>query len=122
MDQNNLLENIIEFNNKSRPKTKEVKDKKRDTFDSVGALYEGWELILNALRNETFPIKIWGKGLRILTPNQMLQRLPIALTQIKVGNTSEKLLNEIRQIIYSLNREKEITTKVYKNLINSIKV
>ena len=52
----------------------------------------------------------------------MLQRLPIALTQIKAGNTSEKLLNEIRQIIYSLNREKEITTKVYKNLINSIKV
>ena len=122
MDQNNLLENIIEFNNKPRPKTKESKDKKRDTFDSVSALYEGWELILNAFRNEASPIKIWGKGLRILTPNQMLQRLPIALTQIKAGNTSEKLLNEIRQIIYSLNREKEITTKVYKNLINSIKV
>ena len=52
----------------------------------------------------------------------MLQRLPIALTQIKAGNTSEKLLNEIRQIIYSLNREKETTTKVCKNLINSIKV
>ena len=41
MDQNNLLENIIEFNNKPRPKTKEGKDKKRDTFDSVSALYEG---------------------------------------------------------------------------------
>ena len=122
MDQNNLSENIIEFNNKPRPKTKEGKDKKRDTFDSVSALYEDWELILNAFRNETFPIKIWGKRLRILTPNQMLQRLPIALTQIKAGNTSEKLLNEIRQIIYSLNREKETTTKVCKNLINSIKV
>ena len=43
-----------------------------------------------------------GTGLKILTPNQMLQRLPIALAQIKAGNNSETLLNEIRQIVYSL--------------------
>ena len=48
---------------------------------------------------------------KILTPKQMLQRLPIALTQIKVGNISEDLLNEIRQIIYSLYREKEVSKK-----------
>ena len=58
-----------------------------------------------------------GKGLKILTPKQMLQRLPIALTQVKAGNNSEKLLNEIRQIIYSLYQSKKITKKVYDNLM-----
>ena len=62
-----------------------------------------------------------GKGLKILTPNQMLKRLPIALAQVKSGNNSESLLNEIRQIVYSLYRSKEITKKVYSNIINSIK-
>ena len=63
-----------------------------------------------------------SKGLKILTPNQMLKRLPIALAQIKAGNNSESLLNEIRQIVYYLYRSKEITKKVYNNIINSIKV
>ena len=63
-----------------------------------------------------------GTGIKILTPNQMLKRLPIALAQIKAGNNSESLLNEIRQIVYSLYRPKEITKKVYNNIINSIKV
>ena len=62
-----------------------------------------------------------GKGLKILTPNQMLKRLPIALAQVKAGNNSESLVNEIRQIVYSLYRSKEITKKVYNNIINSIK-
>ena len=52
-----------------------------------------------------------GKGIKILTPKQMLQRLPIALAQVKSCNASENLLNEIRQIIYSLYREKEVTKK-----------
>ena len=47
-----------------------------------------------------------GEGLKILTPSQMLKRLPIALAQIKAGNNSENLLNEIRQIVYSLYRSK----------------
>ena len=63
-----------------------------------------------------------GTGLKILTPNQMLKRLPIALAQIKAGNNSKSLLNEIRQIVYSLYRSKEVTKKVYNNIINSIKV
>ena len=63
-----------------------------------------------------------GIGLKILTPNQMLKRLPIALAQVKAGDNSENLLNEIRQIVYSLYRSKEITKKVYNNIINSIKV
>ena len=53
----------------------------------------------------------------------MLQRLPVALAQIKAGNTSEKLLNEIRQVIYSLYQEKEVTEKkLYNNIMNSIKL
>ena len=48
----------------------------------------------------------------------MLQRLPIALAQVKAGNTFENLLNEIRQIIYSLYRQKETTKKVYNNIMN----
>ena len=62
-----------------------------------------------------------GTGLKILTPNQMLKRLPIALAQIKAGNNSESLLNEIRQIVYFLYLSKEITKKVYNNIIKSIK-
>ena len=63
-----------------------------------------------------------GTGLKILTPKQLLQRLAIALAQIKAGNNSESLLNEITQIIYSLYQSKEVTKKVYSNIIKSIKV
>ena len=62
-----------------------------------------------------------GTGLKILTPIQMLKRLPIALAQIKAGNNSESLLNEIRQIVYSLYRSKEITKKVSNNIIKTNK-
>ena len=50
----------------------------------------------------------------------MLQRLPIALAQVKKDNNSQNLLNEIRQIIYSLYQSKEITKKVYNNLMKSL--
>ena len=62
------------------------------------------------------------KGRKILPPKQMLQRLPIALAQVKAGNNSESLLNEIRQIVYSLYQSKQITKKVYNNIIKSINV
>ena len=64
--------------------------------------------------------KTKGTELKILTPKQMLQRLPIALAQVKAGNTSENLLKEIREIIYSLYQSKKITKKVYNNLIKSL--
>ena len=63
-----------------------------------------------------------GKGLKILTPKQMLQRLPIALVQLKAGNNSESLLNEIRKIFYSLYQSKQITRKVYNNIIKPINI
>ena len=62
-----------------------------------------------------------GEGLKVLTPNQMLKSLPIALAQIKSGNNSERLLNEIRQIVYYLYRSKKIIKMLYNNIINSIK-
>ena len=61
-------------------------------------------------------IKQQGTGLEILTPKQMIQRLTIVFAQIKAGNNSENLLNEIRQIIYSLYESKNIK-KVYNNII-----
>ena len=61
-----------------------------------------------------------GKGLKILTPKQMLQRLPIALAQVKAGNNSESLLNEIRQIVYSLYQSKPISKKLYNHIVKSI--
>ena len=61
-----------------------------------------------------------GKGLKILTPDQMLSRLPITLAQLKAGNNSEKLENEIRQLLYFLYRSKKLTKQLYKSLIDII--
>ena len=61
-----------------------------------------------------------GEGLKILTPKQMLSRLPIILAQLKAGNNSEKLKNEIRQLLYSLYRSKKLTKQLYKNLVDII--
>ena len=64
-----------------------------------------------------------GTGRKIPTPKQMLQRLSIALAKTKAGNNSKSSLNEIREIVYSLyHQSKEITKKVYNNIIKSIKV
>ena len=60
-----------------------------------------------------------GLGLKILTPNQMLSRLPITLAQLNVGNNSKKL-NEIRQLLYSLKKKKKLTKQFYKSLIDII--
>ena len=61
-----------------------------------------------------------GQGLKISTPDQMLSRLPITLAQLKAGNNSEKLKNEIGQQLHSLYRSKKLTETIYNNLINTI--
>ena len=61
-----------------------------------------------------------GKGLKILTNKQMLNRSPILIAQIEAGNNSIKLKNEAKQILYSLYRSKVLTKTVYNNLIKSI--
>ena len=60
-----------------------------------------------------------GSRLKILTPNQMLSRLPISLAQLNAGNNSEKLKNEIRQLLYSLYRSKNLTKNIYKSLVDT---
>ena len=60
------------------------------------------------------------KGLKILTPSQMLSILPISLAQLKAGNNSEKLKNEIRQLLFSFYRSKKLTKQIYKSLIDII--
>ena len=124
MEQANLLSYISDFM-KTKPRDLEKKKLRADVFNSVTGLVQGREAVLTAFKSGIFQASKEsqeGKGLKILTPNQMLKRLPIALAQVKAGNNSESLLNEIRQIVYSLYRSKEITKKVYNNIINSIKV
>ena len=58
--------------------------------------------------------------MKMLTPNQMLNRLPIALAQLQAGNNSNKLKNEIKQLLYSLHRSKYITEQIYKKLVGII--
>ena len=105
------------------------KQLKSDIVDSVTSLIQGREMVINAFKSGIFKVSKEpqedeksqeGKGCKILKPNQMLKRLPIALAQVKAGNNSKSLLNEIRQIVYSLYRSKEITKTVYNNIINSI--
>ena len=82
--------------------------------------YDDYSLMMPEAKIKAKQNEAKGKGLKILTPKQMLQRLPIALAQVKAGNNSENLLNEIRQIVYSLYQSKQITKKVYNNLIKSL--
>ena len=112
-------------------KTQNKNDRKK-TFLKTYIIFLGREKVLNAFDSKIFPIKIERRGfsdsvsdhsnLEILAPKQMLERLPIVFAQVKAGNTSENLLNEIRQIVCSSYWAKEITEKVYNNIVNSIKV
>ena len=89
----------------------------RDGYNEYGFNRNG----LNKNRlNKHGKKKIPGSGLKILTPQQMLAHLPILLTQIKAGNNSVDLKNEIRQLLHSLYRSKQIRKTVYKNLIATI--
>ena len=124
------------------PKTLfEIKDKKKND-DFVESIKNRWSDLKDEIEKMSVeekeikkPDKIWkiveeilkfnkqneeGKSLNILTPNQMLSRLPIVLAQLEAGNNSEKLKNEKRQLLYYLYRSKNITKQVYNNLINYI--
>ena len=129
-EQANLLSHISDFM-KTKPRDPEKRKLRADVLSSVTGLVNGREMVLTAFKSGIFQVSKEsqeskganeGEGLKILTPNQMLKRLPIALAQVKAGNNSESLLNEIRQIVYSLYRSKEVTKNVYNNIINSIKV
>ena len=94
---------------------------KRNVLNTAKDFYECRELVISTFKSGLFPLKsTTGTGLKILTPKQMLQRLPIALAQVKAGNNSESLLNEIRQNIFSWYQSRKITKKVYNNIFKSI--
>ena len=80
--------------------------------------FDEYSLLVSDAKYKAFQ----GQRIKILTSKQMLQRLPIALAQLKAGNTSESLLNEIRYIACSLHWIKEITRKVQTNIIKSIQI
>ena len=82
-----------------------------------------WKLKRNSIFFQNileFNIQQQGQELKILTPSQILSRLPISLAQLKAGNNSEKLKNEIRQLLYSLYGLKKITKNIYKSLVDII--
>ena len=83
--------------------------------EKVMTLFDDYTTIISKVKYE-------AKHRKVLTTKEMLQRLPIALVQVKRSNTSENLLNKIRQIIYFLYQAKEITKTVYNNLMNSTKL
>ena len=86
------------------------------TRNKVIKFFNNYSSVVSEVKNQAAK----GEGLKILTPKQVLQKLPIALGQVKVDNKSENLLNEIRQIFYSLYQSEEITKKVCNNIIKSI--
>ena len=107
--QTNLLKEIVNFNEKTRQKVIK-KNKKKIILKNLRNFSEGREKVLNPCASKIFLIESKGSGLlntnrsklKILKPKQMLQRLPMALAQVKAGNNSENLVDEIRQIVYSL--------------------
>ena len=100
--------------------------KQRETMSTLEKFYKSKEEVINCFRDyiemlsdanyDARKNKTEGKGLKILTPKQVLQRLPIALAHVKAGNNSESFLNEIRQIVYSSYQSKQITKKVYNTI------
>ena len=97
---------------------KGIKNASKDDINKIEEMYkivDIIELILNFNEGNQE-----GQGLKILTPNQMLSRLPITLVQLNAGNNSEKLKNEIRQLLYSLYRPKKLIKQIYKSLIDII--
>ena len=104
---NNLADLMMKLKNNPTNNAKKIRNRNN--------MVEIVELILkfNQLEQE-------GSGLNILTPNRMLRKLPVSSAQLKAGNNSEKLKNEIRQILYSLNRLKKLTKNIYKSLPDMI--
>ena len=104
----------MSFKKYTKPRSQEEKQEKEIVLENLCNLFEGREKVLDAFESKIFSIKSKGAGilnhnhskLKILTHKQMLQRLPIALAQVKAGNNSESLLNEIRQIVFSLYQSK----------------
>ena len=98
----------------------EIRNKIKTVPESKVSIIEGNEKLINIVELILYFNQLeqqQGQGLKILTPNQMLSRLPITLAQLKAGNNSEKLKNITRQLLYALYRSKKLTKQLYKSLI-----
>ena len=116
----------MDFKKNTKPRSEEIKQE--IVLRNFYNLFKSREKAFDAFESKIFLTKCKGAGvlnsdhskLKILSPKHMLQRLAIDLAQVKAGNNAEKLLNEIRQILYSLYQSNQITKKVYNNIIKSI--
>ena len=115
--ENNLLVDIIKSGLSDLKN--EIKKMSEDKIN-IEKPYKIVNIVEDILKFNKKKTKSTRKGLKILTPNQMLNRLPITLAQLKAGNNSERLKNEIKQLLYSLYRSKKLTKQIYKSLIDII--
>ena len=114
-EKNNELVNVIDSGLKDlKEEIREMPKEEKEIEDPESIVEIVEEILKFNEQNQQ------GKGLKILTPNQMLSRLPISLAELKAGNNSEKLKSEIRQLLYSLYCSKNMTKEVYNNLIKYI--
>ena len=122
------LQNVFKSNLNKILRGRYKSGEEKSVLKNIKLLYESWETVIELFSNYSSIVSeakyksIDEEGLKILAPKQMLQRLPIAIAKVKAGNTSENILNKIREIIYSLHQAKEITEKVHNNIMNSIKI
>ena len=113
------IKNMVQSVNKKLTKLKNIfKNMPKDEVSKVEENEKIIEIVERIL--ELNSKKQLGLGPKILIPDQMLSRLPITLAQLKAENNSEKLKNEIRQLLYSLYRSKKLTKQLYKSLIDII--
>ena len=117
-NKNNDLVNVIKSGLKDLKEEIKEMSKEERKIEKPDKIVE----IVEEINEQQFNEQQEGKGLKILTPYQKLSRLPISLAQLQAGNNSQKLKNEIRQILYSLYRSKNMTKQVYNNLIKYIHV
>ena len=126
-----LVKIIYETKNKNKNHNlvEEIKNRRSNLKDEVEKMSEDEkqieqpdkiENIVKEILDFNQEIQKRDLGLKILTADQMLTRLPISLAQLNVGNNSEKLKNQVRQILYSLCRSKNLTKQLYKSLIDVI--
>ena len=122
------LKNIFKTNLNEISKGRFKSEEQESLLGNIKLLFESRQTVIklfnkySSIVSEAKYKTKYAEGLKILTPKQMLQILPIALAQVKSSKISENLLNEIGHIIYSLYWAKEIAKKIYNNVTNSIKV
>ena len=114
-EKNNELVNVINSGLKDlKEEIKKMSEEEKEIEDPESIVEIVEEILKFNEQNQQ------GEGIKILTPNQMLSRLPISLAQLKAGNNSEKVKNEIRQILYSLYASNKVTKQLYKSLVDII--